>query len=168
MRSLRLAALVAFSLAVAACAGNSSPSWTYTPAPSTTPAPSASGSAAASGQAPASPAESGAGGASGSPAASGGGGGGAGSVEIDAQGIQFTTQSVTAPAGTKFTLTFKNQDNGIPHDVQIKDGSGTEVFKTDIITGVADKSYDVGPLQPGSYPFVCTIHPNMTGTLTVQ
>jgi plastocyanin len=28
--------------------------------------------------------------------------------------------------------------------------------------------YDVPPLKAGSYAFVCTIHPNMAGTLTVQ
>lgn len=168
MRSTRFVALGALALVLAACSSSGSgPNWTYAPAPSTTPAPSGSAAASGGGTASGSPAESGGGTASGSPAASGGGGGG-GSVEIDAQGIQFTTQNVTAPAGAKFTLTFKNEDSGIPHDVQIKDGSGTEVFKTDIITGVADKSYDVGPLQAGSYPFVCTIHPNMTGTLTVQ
>jgi plastocyanin len=26
----------------------------------------------------------------------------------------------------------------------------------------------VPPLQAGPYTFICTVHPNMTGTLTVQ
>jgi plastocyanin len=164
MRSARLAALVAVAaLVLAACAGNTVPNWTYAPAPSTTPAASASGAAGSE-----SPAASGSAAASGSPSASGSGGAGGASVEIIASGIQFTTNNVTAPAGQKLTLTFRNQDNGIPHDVDIKDPSGGDVFKTDITTGPTDKSYDFGPLQPGTYSFVCNVHPNMTGTLTVQ
>ncbi len=167
MRTAGLAALGALALVIAACSSSGSgPNWTYAPAPSATPAPSGSAAPSGGGTASGSPVASG--GASGSPAASAGGGGGGSTVEIDAQGIQFTTQNVTAPAGTAFTLEFRNQDAGIPHDVQIKDGSGAEVFKTDIVTGVADKSYEVGPLQPGTFTFVCTVHPNMTGTLTVK
>ena len=33
--------------------------------------------------------------------------------------------------------------------------------------GVATQTYDVPALAAGSYPFMCTVHPNMTGTLTV-
>ncbi len=88
-------------------------------------------------------------------------------MTITAQNIQFTTPTVTAPS-TGFTLAFDNEDAGTPHDVQIKDANGAKVFETDIFPGVATKTYPVGPLAPGSYPFVCTVHSNMTGTLTVQ
>jgi plastocyanin len=166
MRSVRLAALAVFSLVVAACSsGGSTPNWTYAPAPSATPV--ASGSAAASGSPAASAAASGSPAASESPAASGGAGGGA-TVEIVAQGIQFTTTDVTAPAGEKLTLTFKNEDAGVPHDVDVKDANGGDVVKTEVFNGVDQRSVEFGPLQPGSYPFVCNVHPNMKGTLTVQ
>jgi len=170
MRTSRLAALVAVpALLVAACSGTSGPNWTYAPAPSASAAASAEGSAGASGSAAASGgAASATPAASASAEASGGAGGGGATVEIVASGIQFTTTQVTAPAGQKLTLTFKNQDAGVPHDVDIKDQSGGEVFKTDIFNGPADKSFEFGPLQAGTYPFMCTVHPNMTGTLTVQ
>ncbi len=181
MRPARLAALAAIPLLLVACSATA-PTWTYAPAPSTTPVASASGSAGASG----SPAASGSAAASGSPAASAGasgspaasagasgspaasGGAGGETVTITASGIQFTTANVTAPAGKKFTLTFSNQDAGVPHDVDIQDANGGDVFKTDVFNGTADKSYDVGPLRAGTYPFVCNVHPNMKGTLTVQ
>jgi mono/diheme cytochrome c family protein/plastocyanin len=89
-------------------------------------------------------------------------------VTVTAQNIAFTTTTVTAPAGAAFTLSFDNQDPSIPHDVQIKDASGAQVFKTDTFPGVAKRDYTVPALKAGSYPFACTVHPNMTGTLTAE
>ena len=118
-------------------------------------APAASGSAAPSGAAP-----------SGSPAASGGAA--SESVTVTASGIQFTTPAVTAPADQPFVIDFENQDAGTPHNIEIKDSSGGVAFKGDIFPGVATKQYQVPALAAGSYPFVCTVHPNMTGTLTAE
>ena len=115
-------------------------------------APSAGASAAASAGASAAP-SAGAGGAV---------------VTIVASGVKFTTPTVTVPANTAFTLEFDNQDAATPHDVQIKDASGSQVFKTDTFPGVDKRSFPVPALAAGSYPFVCTIHSNMTGTLTAQ
>lgn len=89
-------------------------------------------------------------------------------VSIVAQGIKFTTTAVTVAAGTPFTLDFDNQDAGTPHNVQIKDASGAQVFITDTFPGAAKKTFQVPALTAGAYPFLCTIHPTMTGTLTVQ
>jgi cytochrome c oxidase subunit 2 len=89
-------------------------------------------------------------------------------VELAAQGIAFTQTSLQAPADQPFTIHFKNEDKSVPHDVQIKDGSGSVVFTGDTITGPAEANYAVPALKAGSYTFVCTIHPNMTGTITVQ
>jgi mono/diheme cytochrome c family protein/plastocyanin len=109
-----------------------------------------------------------------------GGGGGGGSpapstdpnaevVTFVATGVLFTEDEVTAPADVAFTLTLDNQDAGIPHDVVINDEAGTQVFKTDTFPGVETRSYSVGPLAAGAYPFLCSVHPQtMTGTLTVE
>ena len=135
-----------------------------TPAASGSPAPSGgapSGSPAASGAAPSgSPAAP-----SGSPAASGETGS---AVKITASGIAFTTPEVTAPADTPFVIDFDNQDASTPHNVEIKDSTGAVKFKGDIFPGVATKQYQVPALAAGTYPFQCTVHPNMTGTLTAQ
>ena len=144
----------------------------YKPAPGATPypacwtkefeTPSAAPSAGASGSAGASAEPSGSAGPSASAAAGGA------VVSIVASGIAFTTTAVSAPAGAAFTLEFDNEDAATPHDVQIKDASGAQVFETDVFPGVEKRSYPVPALAAGSYPFVCTIHSNMTGTLTVQ
>ena len=75
---------------------------------------------------------------------------------------------MTAPADAPFTLSFDNQDAGIPHDVQVKDAAGAVVFKTDVFPGAEKRDYSVPALAAGAYPFVCSVHPNMTGTLTAQ
>jgi cytochrome c oxidase subunit 2 len=90
-------------------------------------------------------------------------------VSIVAQGTAFTTPAVSAPANSPITIEFDNQDS-LPHNVKIfKDAIGGEtVYDGEIFTGPAKKSYDVGPLAAGTYPFLCAVHTNMTGTLTVQ
>jgi plastocyanin len=168
MRSAHLALLALTSLlAVGAC--TSAPAgWTYEPAPSVTPAPSTDQSATPS-TAPSASGEPSASGSAGASAAPSGSGSPSGAVvSIVASGIAFTTTAVTAPAGTPFTLEFDNQDAATPHNVQIKDASGAKVFETETFPGVEKRSYPVPALAAGSYPFVCTIHANMTGTLTAQ
>jgi plastocyanin len=87
-------------------------------------------------------------------------------VEISASGVAFSTDTLTAPADTAFTLHFDNQDAGIQHNVAISDSAGAEVFKGEIFPGPGTRDYAVPALEAGEYPFVCTVHPNMTGTLT--
>jgi cytochrome c oxidase subunit II len=89
-------------------------------------------------------------------------------IERGAANVAFNASSLTAPAGSPFTIHFKNDDASVPHNVEIKDPSGAVAFKGDIITGPAETSYAVPPLGAGTYTFICTVHPNMTGTLTVQ
>ena len=64
-------------------------------------------------------------------------------------------------------IRFDNKE-AVPHNVEIKDASGTTVFMGDLITGPAEATYAVDPLPAGTYTFVCTVHPNMTGTLTAN
>ena len=89
-------------------------------------------------------------------------------VELSALNVTFNTTTLTAPADKPFTIHFKNDDNAVPHNVEIKDASGGVAFKGEIITGVAETNYSVPALKAGTYTFLCTVHPNMTGTLTVQ
>jgi len=158
-RPLLAIALLAIALTATACA-SAAPGWTYappTPAPARTPAPSGAASGA-----PAEPTP-----VPNGPSASAGTGGGGTAVEVSAVKVAYEQTEITAPAGAPFVIHFVNKDTGIPHNVEIKDSSAMSMFKGDIITGAAEVTYQVPALAAGTYQFVCSVHPNMVGTLKV-
>jgi plastocyanin len=89
-------------------------------------------------------------------------------VSIEAKDLAFIPTTWTGPAGRPFTIAFTNSDPGTPHNVEIKDGSDTMVFRGDVFNGVETRIYEVPALPAGAYPFLCTVHPFMTGTATLQ
>ena len=91
-------------------------------------------------------------------------------LTMTALNIAFQPTALQAPADTPFKIEFDNQDPSTPHNVAIHEGSATgpEIFKGEIFPGPAKKTYDVPALKAGAYAFICTVHPNMTGTLTVN
>jgi mono/diheme cytochrome c family protein/plastocyanin len=89
-------------------------------------------------------------------------------VTLTASGIKWTTPQLTAPIGKPFVLTLDNQDASVPHNVEIKDPGGTVVFTSDTFPGVAQRDFTVPALTAGPHPFVCLVHPTMTGTITAQ
>jgi plastocyanin len=92
----------------------------------------------------------------------------AGGIELTALNVAFDKAELQVPADEPFQIVFHNEDASIQHNVAIHEGSptGPEVFKGEIFAGVETRTYDVPALAAGSYGFVCTVHPNMTGTLT--
>jgi hypothetical protein len=91
----------------------------------------------------------------------------AGDVSLVAQNIAWTTTTLDGPAGRAFTIVLNNLDP-VPHNVEIKDGSGASKFKGPLDNGPAVTVYSVESLPAGQYAFVCSVHPNMTGTLTLK
>jgi plastocyanin len=156
--------VAALALLVVACGGGA-PGWTYAPAPSVTPPPSVAPSEGGESAAPSDGGESAAPSDGGESAAPSDGGTGA-AVQISAVNIAFDQSAVEAPADTPFQIEFANNDPGIPHNVEIKDAGGASVFLGEIFNGVETRTYDVPALAAGEYAFICTVHPNMTGTLT--
>ena len=153
MRRPLVVLTIALSAFLAACTSSSAPGWTYAPPtepPASQPAPSGDASAAPSAEAP-----------------SDNGGGGGDVVEVSAMMIQFEQTELSAPADAPFGIDFDNQDAGTPHNVEIKDAAGASIFKGEIFNGVAVKDYAVPALATGTYQFICTVHPNMIGTLKV-
>ncbi len=91
-------------------------------------------------------------------------------IDVSAVNIAFEQAALSAPAGAPLQIVFDNKDAGVPHNVAVHEGSptGSEVFKGEIFNGPDKRTYDVPPLEAGAYAFVCTVHPTMTGSLTVE
>jgi len=90
-------------------------------------------------------------------------------LEISASSsAAFDASEFTVPADVPFQIHFTNDEVGVPHNVEIKDASGGSVMRGEIITGVAEATYDVPALPAGAHPFLCSVHPNMTGTITAE
>jgi plastocyanin len=87
-------------------------------------------------------------------------------LAVIAKDLAFQPTALTAKADTAFTIDFDNQESA-PHNIAIKDAAGAVAFKGDIVSSTKI-TYSVPALAAGSYTFWCEVHPNMTGTLTVQ
>jgi plastocyanin len=162
MRPVRFATALATILVVAACT-TSAPGWPVAPVPSATPLPSVapSGSATAS-AAPSGAAPSGSAAASAAPTDATGGT----TLKLGAAQVAFDQQTLAAPANAPFQIEFSNNDPSVPHDVTINDSAGARVFHGETFPGVATRTYEVPALPAGQYTFFCSVHANMTGTLT--
>ena len=93
---------------------------------------------------------------------------------VNASNEGFSETTLSAPADTPFTIHFVNQDEGIPHNVQIFEGSDTSAAPVwapadnALITGPDEAMYEIPALPAGTYTFNCLSHPTtMVGTLTV-
>ena len=108
------------------------------------------------------PAPAGSAPAASAPAAGGGGcttSSEAGGVSAGIENFTFTPAEVTASVGE--TITWTNADSAA-HTVTLDDGACD--------TGNIAQNASAGLVfdAAGSYPFHCKIHPNMTGTITIQ
>ena len=104
----------------------------------------------------------------------GNGSGGATEITVIASGTSFGVGTLEVAADTAFTVTFDNQDAGIPHSFAIFDDDGVagaegeRIATTGIFGGVATETVEVRALPAGDYRFQCEVHANMTGTLTAE
>jgi plastocyanin len=153
-----MAAVAAFLLA--ACSGGDSPS-----SSATSSAVSTSSSATTTSSATAVPSES---------EAPSGGADITITAPVGSSNTGFAETELTAAADTPLTITFVNEDTGIPHNVQIFEGTDTTVTPVwapegnALINGPAEETYEVPALAAGAYTFNCFAHPAiMVGTLTV-
>jgi plastocyanin len=92
--------------------------------------------------------------------AGGGGGGGGGATEVSEEGIAFNPAEVTVSVGD--TVTWTNNDT-VEHDVTA-DG-----FSSGEPGGMAPgDTFDHTFQEAGTFDYVCTVHPGMEGTVTVE
>jgi plastocyanin len=84
---------------------------------------------------------------------------GGGGVQIKMQNIAFSPKATTVKVGEKVTWT--NADT-VDHNVTAN--SGADFKSKDFGNG---GTFSFTPAKAGTIKYVCTIHPGMTGTLTV-
>ncbi len=90
------------------------------------------------------------------------------SATIVGKNIAFDVDALTVPAGQEVTITFDNQDAAVPHNLHVQAGPEGD-FKTEIVGGPVLQTLTFEIAAPGSYSFVCDVHPNqMAGTLIVE
>ncbi len=90
----------------------------------------------------------------------GGAGGGGASTGATIEAADFTFTSATVAAGAEVTV--DNADSA-PHTVTADDGA----FDSGRVEGGSSATL-TAPSEPGEFTFHCEIHPDMTGTLTVE
>jgi len=94
-------------------------------------------------------------------------GGGGTSLTLVGENISFDTTTLTAPAGQEVTITFENRDGGIRHNLQIIGPSGP--IATDIEAGPVTQTLNFTIDEPGTYTFLCQVHPiAMVGDLVIE
>ena len=81
------------------------------------------------------------------------------SAEVKVDNFSFGPASLTVAVGT--TVTWTNRDD-IPHTVVSTD----TVFKSKVLD--TDEKFSFTFDKAGTYPYFCSIHPKMTGSVVVQ
>jgi plastocyanin len=99
-------------------------------------------------------------------------GAGGNNIDVTAANMAFNTSTITVSAGAHVTITFHNNDSGIPHNIAFYTSSAatTVIYQGARITGVSTATYTFdAPATPGTYFFRCDVHPTtMTGQFIVK
>jgi plastocyanin len=96
-------------------------------------------------------------------------------VTVVAKSIAFDADLLTFPATTAATVTFDNQDAGIPHTLTIWEDEtaatagdeGKKIADTGQFNGVAERELKFTTPVAGDYYFNCIVHPAMKGDVKV-
>ena len=84
-------------------------------------------------------------------------------VEVDIPSISFDPENVTVKAGT--TVKWTNSDD-LPHTVTKTDGPGADFDSGNMEAGGAEFEHTFE--EKGKFDYVCQIHPDQAGTVTVE
>jgi plastocyanin len=83
----------------------------------------------------------------------------AGKTDVAIDNFTFTPQTLTVAVGTK--VTWINHDD-VPHTVK----STEKKFLSGTLD--TDDKFSFVFTEPGTYPYFCTVHSHMTGTIVVK
>jgi plastocyanin len=90
-----------------------------------------------------------------------------GVITITAEDVAFDAPCMVANAGEAFTIHLVNNDM-LPHDVAVyrEEAMTNEIARGEPVEQ-GEMDYPVEAQDAGEYYFLCTIHPEMNGTLYV-
>ncbi len=154
MRSMLACGILALALVAACSTAEPAGTWLYGPEFSP-PAASEAASAAASPSATQGAA---------SPGASAGGSG----ITIGtdtATELQFDPETASVAGGGTVEIVFENRST-LPHNLTFQ--AGIDAATEPVVDPGASETLTFEAPAPGDYPFVCTLHPGMDGTLTIE
>lgn len=91
------------------------------------------------------------------------------SPTLAAAGLAFDRTALTVPADEPFVLVFENEE-ALPHNISIYSDQtlAERRFEGVVFTGPGTRWYPVPALAPGTYAFVCDLHPSMRGSLVAS
>jgi plastocyanin len=89
------------------------------------------------------------------------------SPTLVAEDLAFDHGQLSVPSGEPFVLVLENRD-AVGHNVSIYADTAhrNRVVEGVLFTGPATRWYPVPALTPGTYQFLCDLHPTMAGTIT--
>jgi plastocyanin len=79
--------------------------------------------------------------------------------------LEFEPDEVSVPAGAPVAVTFENRAS-LPHNLTF--GAPINVATAPVVDPGASETIEFDAPAPGDYTFMCTIHPGMEGTLTIE
>jgi plastocyanin len=83
----------------------------------------------------------------------------AAAVAIEIHNFAFAPATITVPVGAQVTWTNKDESG---HNVVSSD----KTIKSQVLD--TDEKFTFTFTQPGTYSYICTLHPRMKGTVVVQ
>lgn len=81
------------------------------------------------------------------------------SGQVEINNFAFMPGTITVPVGTQVTWTNKDE---IPHNVVSSD----KTIKSKVLD--TNEQFTFTFTEPGTFSYICTIHPRMKGTVVVQ
>lgn len=87
------------------------------------------------------------------------------SITITSPDLSFDIRAFEVPVGEPVTLTYENEHRGVAHNIRVDTG-GADDPVTPLEVGVVTQELTFTIDQPGEYPYLCDVHPQMRGTVT--
>ena len=84
---------------------------------------------------------------------------------VTAENLAFTPERAELTADQVVQVVFRNRDVGVPHGLLIATRTSgilpREIASVEVLTGPAERTFELPALAAGPYLFSCPVHPTM-------